>query len=162
MSDVELLKLSEHFTVADLTKTNRGEFQKQNRILDDAQIQTLRNTAGLMEVVWNILGVPIFVESGYRCPPLNKAVGSTDKSQHLKCEAVDFTTRGMEVGDAFRLIWKEIKEGRLTVGQLIFETAERLYGTSSWVHISLGHPWRDQAKCNQILRMEQGKYSLLK
>jgi hypothetical protein len=161
-SAIELIKLSEHFTVADLTKTNRGEFQKQNRNLSEVQIQTLRNLAGLLEVVWTILGVPVIVESGYRCPALNAAVGSTDRSQHLKCEAADMTFKGMEIEGAFRILWKEVRDARLNVGQLIFETAERLYGVTSWVHISLGAPWRDEAKCNQILRMEQGKYSLLK
>ena len=37
------------------------------------------------------LGIPITVNSGYRCPAHNKAVGGVKNSQHLKGEAADIT-----------------------------------------------------------------------
>ena len=37
------------------------------------------------------LGMPITVNSGYRCPAHNKAVGGVKNSQHLKGEAADIT-----------------------------------------------------------------------
>lgn len=161
------INLSEHYSLFDLTTTNRAEYQAENRNINGVQIQTLRNVAGLLEVVNQILLVnftnpfKMIVTSGYRCKPLNDAVGSTDRSQHMKCEAADCIPQGLELSEAFRVLWKEVSEGRLPVGQLIFETDERQYGTPSWIHISLGSPWRDQSKCNQVLRMEHGKYSLL-
>ena len=157
----EPIKLSEHFTLDELTKTSLGQFQEMNRVLDDMQIQTLRNVAGLGEAVRGIILVPMTVTSGYRCKPLNDAEGSNDRSQHLKCEAMDFVPIGMDIGEAFRMIWKEVSQTRLEIGQLIFETANRSYGETSWIHISLGAPWRDQERCNQVLRMEHGIYKTL-
>ena len=37
------------------------------------------------------LGMPITVNSGYRCPAHNKDVGGVKNSQHLKGEAADIT-----------------------------------------------------------------------
>ncbi len=161
------VQLSQHFTLADLTVTNREEFQTENRILDDHQIQNLRCVAGLVEVAWQILAVAfpqtfqIEIHSGYRCEALNLAVGSNDRSQHLKAEAADWVPNGIELDAAFRVLWKKVRDGSFPVGQMIYETAERSYGPTSWIHLSLGAPWRDAAKCNQVLRMEHGKYELL-
>ena len=38
------------------------------------------------------LGMPIIVNSGYRCPKHNLAVGGVKNSQHMKGEAADITT----------------------------------------------------------------------
>lgn len=158
---VEDQKLSEHFSLYDLTHTDIIRLQEMNRDVTDAQIQVARNLAGLIEAVQDILACPVKVCSAYRCKSVNNAVGSSDRSQHLKFEAADLIPFSMDVGDAFRLIWKAVKDGKLEVGQLIFETAERSYGVVSWIHVSLGAPWRSQERCNQILRMEHGKYTTL-
>lgn len=39
------------------------------------------------------LGEEIFVNSGYRCKRLNKAVGGVDNSQHCEGRAADITTK---------------------------------------------------------------------
>lgn len=41
------------------------------------------------------LGVPIIVNSGYRCPAHNKAVGGAKDSQHLVGKAADITARDL-------------------------------------------------------------------
>ena len=38
-------------------------------------------------------GVPIYVNSGYRCPELNKLVGGAPNSYHLRGMAADITSR---------------------------------------------------------------------
>ena len=38
------------------------------------------------------LGMPIIVNSGYRCPKHNEEVGGVKNSQHMKGEAADITT----------------------------------------------------------------------
>ena len=38
-------------------------------------------------------GVPIYVNSGYRCPELNKKVGGAPNSYHLRGMAADITSR---------------------------------------------------------------------
>lgn len=39
------------------------------------------------------IGCPLFINSGYRCPELNKMVGGAKNSNHLKGLAADITTR---------------------------------------------------------------------
>lgn len=153
--------LTDHFSLYDLTSTTWGQFQDKNRDLNELQINKLTQVAKLLEHVLFVLGVPIKVTSGYRCQELNKAVGSTERSQHLLCEAADFVPSDVDLGVAFRSLWRDVKDNGANVGQLIYETAPRPGGFASWIHISLGTPYRDSERCKQILRMENGKYTRL-
>lgn len=155
------IKLTDNFSLYELTKTNLPQFQEKNREVGPLQIVKLKALAALLEHVRYVLGTPITIASAYRCPDLNKAIGSTDRSQHLLCEAADFIPGQQDIGTAFRTLWKDVKENGPNVGQLIHETAARPYGETSWIHISLGVPYRDAGKCGQILRMQDGKYTLL-
>lgn len=159
---IEDRKLTENFSLYELTTTNFKSYQDDNRILSDPQIEKLTEVAKLLEQVRLFLGVPLKIHSGYRCLYLNRALHSKDSSQHLLCEAVDWTPIGLELGNCFRLIWKEVLDGRMKVGQLIYETDARSYGAQSWIHLSLGEPYRPAERCNQILRMEDGAYSFLR
>lgn len=161
MSTTEDIQLSDHFTLYDLTKTKHADLQEINRNVTTEQIAKLREVARLLEHVVYVLGTKIIPTSGYRCPELNKRVGSTDRSQHLLCEAADFIPGQQDIGTAFRNLWKDVKENKSNVGQLIFETQERSYGIDSWLHISLGTPYRFPEKCAQILRMTNGVYTRL-
>lgn len=158
---IDDLKLTEHFTLFELTHTSLTRYQEENRILTDEQIDKLSQLAKLLEHVRWVLDTPLMITSGYRCAALNKAVGSTDRSQHLLCEAADFIPGQQDLGAAFRTLWRDVKDKKANVGQLIHETASRPYGYSSWIHISLGTPWRPKEKNAQILRMENGIYSRL-
>ena len=79
--------LSPNFTWAEAEIT-------QHRSIDNTippELWTaVQNTAKQMERVRACLGTPILVSSWYRCPELNKVIGSKSTSQHLKGEAVDF------------------------------------------------------------------------
>lgn len=158
---IEDKNLTEHFNLFELTRTDNIGFQEKNRDINEMQITKLTALARLLEHIRFVLGEPLIIHSGYRCPDLNKAVGSTDRSQHLLCEAADFIPSKMDLGLAFREIWKDVKDKGTNVGQLIHETANRPYGVQSWIHISLGTPWRDSEKCKQILRLENGIYTRL-
>ena len=71
-------------------------------------------------------GKPITVNSGYRCPKLNDAVGGAKNSQHMRGEAADITAGSkMENKRLFELIWDN-----LPFDQLIDES------NYSWVHVS--------------------------
>lgn len=52
-----------------------------------ANLQRLVKTT--LQPIRDNLGYPIVVSSGYRCPAVNRAVGSSDSSQHLLGEAAD-------------------------------------------------------------------------
>ena len=72
-------------------------------------------------------GKPILVNSGYRCPALNKAVGGVASSQHLRGEAADITTGSPQSN---KQLYDLAIALRLPFDQLI---GERGY---TWLHIS--------------------------
>jgi len=72
---------------------------------------------------------PIVVDSGYRCPKLNKAVGGVSNSQHVTGEAADIRTLSDRPKDNRKLFDLIIKL-KLPFDQLIDE-----YGYN-WIHVS--------------------------
>lgn len=156
------IQFTDDFSLFELTKTNNIALQAQNRILTLDQIAKLKQVAMLLQVLSGILNVPLTVNSGYRCPQLNKATnGSSLTSQHLKCEAADVFPEGMPIADAFVCLRAAAKLNKFSFGQLILEEAHRDYGTVQWIHISLGSPYRDFARCGEILLMKNGHYNLI-
>ena len=63
--------------------------------------------------------------SGYRSHELNKAIGGSDRSQHMEFKAADITVPGFEVQDIIKLV----KMLHLNFDQCINEF-------DRWVHIS--------------------------
>ena len=47
---------------------------------------------------------PMTINSGYRCPSHNKAVGGASDSRHLHGDAVDFTIEGVKTRDVFKYV----------------------------------------------------------
>ena len=155
-------QLTEHFRLHELTRTDLAQYQAENRDLSPSQIMKLTTLAKLGEHVRFVTGGrKIIVHSGYRCPRLNRVVKSTAASQHLLCEAMDFVVDGLDLEEAFQLLRKDVKIAGANVGQLIHETADRSYGVASWIHISLGTPYRALDRCKQVLRMVDGQYQML-
>lgn len=87
----------------------------------------------LTELVENVLdplrewyGKPITVNSGYRCPELNQAVGGARTSQHVRGEAADITAGNKQLN---KLLFDYIKNN-LPFTQLIWENG------GLWIHVS--------------------------
>lgn len=124
------MKISEHFSYYELIVTSTGlPNDPPNSLLPEAIY-----TAQQMEAVRAVLGnKSIRVNSWYRSPAVNKAVGGSSKSQHTKCEAVDFICPGY--GTPYQVCQKlaQHKE-KLKIDQLIYE--------GTWVHISFVSPPR--------------------
>lgn len=122
------VKLSEHFTLAEVTASDTATAQGINNTLPDQLIFTVDKVATAMERVRAALGNnPIHINSWYRSPALNKAVGSKPSSQHIAGEAVDFICPdfGGPASICKKLI--ELKD-LIRFDQLIME--------GTWVHIS--------------------------
>lgn len=90
--------------------------------------------ANLTALVANVLdplrtawGAPVTVNSGYRCPRLNAAVGGVPTSHHLRGMAADITAGSTEANKALFDLARKLK---LPFCQLIDERHYR------WLHIS--------------------------
>ena len=119
-----------YFTISELTYSDKArELHIDNTPFSLTIIDNLTDlTENLLDPIREAWGKPLHVNSGYRCPALNKAVGGKPTSQHLKGEAVDITTGSK--GENMKL-FEMIKDSGLVYDQLIDE-----YGFS-WIHISL-------------------------
>jgi len=71
---------------------------------------------------------PIRINSGYRCPELNGAVGGVKNSQHMRGEAADIHLPSVEKGQEYLAFLKTLP----AVDQLIWEEEK---GTI-WIHVS--------------------------
>lgn len=63
-----------------------------NKIADARYVANIYTLAdNVLDPLRDILGVPIYINSGYRCKVLNEAVGGSDKSQHMQGLAADIS-----------------------------------------------------------------------
>lgn len=118
------MNLSAHFTLEEFTRSDTAARLGIDNTPPPEIARTLVDTAMCMEEVRRIINTPITVTSGYRCPTLNRHIGSKDSSQHTKGEAVDFIAPPLTPHD----ICMKLIAGKLYFDQLILE--------HDWVHIS--------------------------
>lgn len=102
------------------------------RGIDNTPTEEIKeNLEALIENVLDPLreayGKPIYINSGYRCPELNKAVGGVSTSEHQSGRAADIDTHDYEEN---KKLFKLIQELNLPFRQLIDES------NLSWVHVS--------------------------
>ena len=114
--------MTEHFTLEELTFTNHRELDNTP---NEVQIHQLNRLANFLETVRALLGKPILVDSAFRSPEVNHAVGSTSVSQHLKGCAADIRVPGMTPAQVVKAVYK----AKLPYDQLILELG--------WTHISI-------------------------
>lgn len=140
------MKITQHFTFKEAEITTTGI---PNGIQDIETRDRIINTATNMEVVRAILGRnPININSWYRSPAVNKAVGGVPGSEHANGAAVDFTCP--RHGTPFEVAQSLLANAHiLNYNQLIYE--------QSWVHISF--PPDGVRGKREVLTMKNGKYS---
>ncbi|TSJ92129.1 peptidase M15 [Gilliamella apicola] len=84
------MKLTEHFTLKEFTRSNIASRLRIDNRVPDELMANIQLTANKLELVRKVLGFPIMITSGYRCPLLNARVGGVSTSAHTKGLAVDF------------------------------------------------------------------------
>jgi zinc D-Ala-D-Ala carboxypeptidase len=118
------MNLSEHFTLEELTHTDHREFDNTP---NEAELANLVRLAEFMEKVKEVLGgKPIIVNSAFRSAEVNRAVGSSDRSQHRHGCACDFRVPGMTPDQVVRAI---------IAANLPFDQCIREF--DRWTHISI-------------------------
>ena len=141
-------RLTEHFTLGEMTTTNHRSLMHQNLVEAQGHIDALRATCLLAEKVRALFGRPMIVHSGYRCPALNKRIGGSPRSQHMLGQALDFHV----VGVALEHVYEAIEQSGIPLGQCILEGYRGHH--PSWLHLSLGYPWRPREKSMQFFRLQ--------
>ena len=126
------MKLSGHFTLAELTKSQTAT----RKGIDNKP--TLDHIENLTELCTHVLeptrrnfGKPMVISSGYRSEELCEAIGSSKNSQHAKGEAADFEMFGVDNKELAKYI-----KNNLVFDQLILEFYNPDDPSSGWVHCS--------------------------
>lgn len=118
------MNLTPNFTLEELTHTDHREF---DNMPDEAELANLYRLADFLEQVKVVLGgKPIMINSAFRCAEVNKAVGSSDKSQHRRGCAADIRVPGMTPDE----VVTAIIESGLPYDQVIREF-------DRWTHVSI-------------------------
>lgn len=124
------MKITENFTFEELIHSAYAEKYHLSNLPKQDEIKKLNQlTTEILQPIRNEFNAPIKVTSGYRSPQVNKAVGGSSTSQHVKGEAADLTSKNNK--KLFDTIISLIKRHEIEVGQLINEY------NYSWIHVSL-------------------------
>ena len=84
-------KISKNFTWAEFTASDTAKrLGILNQIIDwDVRDNIIALVENVLQPLRDAYGKPITINSGYRCPALNKAVGGVPTSQHVRGQAAD-------------------------------------------------------------------------
>lgn len=128
--------LTKHIALEELTAS---DVATRHGIDNDLPIELRANALGLAEMLERIRGLvgkPLLITSGYRCPALNAMVGSRASSDHTQALAADFRFPGWGDSTAICTGLQHLMSD-LGIGQLINEYP----GPGGWVHVSTKAPF---------------------
>ena len=101
--------------------------------------------------------VPIKVNSFFRSPDLNKAIGGSTRSQHCKGQAIDIDDTYGKIKNSDIYWW--IKEN-LDFDQMIWEFGNN--DNPDWVHVSYVSPDKNRNRCLKAYRKDgKTKYKVI-
>ena len=145
------MKLSEHMTLGELTKTKTGI----KNVPNEEQVNNLKRLCGWLEQLRlrynqmrngneemrNEVGeYPIIINSGFRSPAVNKAVGGATLSNHLTGCAVDIRCIGIEQALRYAAILLDISDiNKEDYDELLIEQKAHVI----WIHFAV------KSSCNR-------------
>ncbi len=137
--------LSEHFGLAELCKTKT----RIENVPNEAQVENLKRVCRWLERLrkrWNDKygdgDDPIIINSGFRSPAVNKAVGGVPTSNHLTGCAVDIRCVGMEQALRYASILLDISDmSREDFDELLIEQKRSVV----WIHFAV-RPWGNRRR----------------
>ena len=145
-----MVRLSTNFTLQEFTKSQTALRQGIDNTPDDEHLENAKELfENIVQQVRDNFGVTV-INSGYRGPALNEAVGGSATSQHCKGEAVDIECPGTPTYDVAKWI-----EENLEFDQLILEFYTPGIPDSGWVHVS--YNTEDNRKSVLTAMKENGK-----
>ena len=126
-------KLSDHFTIGELTKTSAKGIDNTP---SHAAVLNLKNLCeNWLEPLRQRYNKPILINSGFRSEAVNKAIGGVKGSNHLTGCAVDIRVTGIEQAIRYACILLDIADGkRQAFDELLIERSPK--GTY-WLHFAV-------------------------
>ncbi len=119
------MQLTPHFSLEELTSSSTAQRKGIDNTPSVSGIAHLTRLALGLEEVRDLLGHPMHINSGYRCPELNQAVGGSKTSAHMEGWAADFVCP--DFGSPLKIV-RAIVSSHIQFDQIIQE--------GTWVHIS--------------------------
>ena len=140
------MNLSPHLSEEEFLTTQHRDLIPEQWRLWNADLVIRDNAAtfanDVFEPVRTLLGVPLHVNSGYRCALLNTAVKGAPTSRHMLGLAADVVPIGMDLGKAMEIIFGAVMHGSLPHLDIA------IIECNAWLHLQgaeVGHRARGKA-----------------
>ena len=135
--------ISKHISYKEGVYSNTAIRRGINNDPNDEQLENMELIAEeVFEPLWVWVGGPIKINSFFRSPELNTAIGGSGKSQHCKGQAIDIDDTFGKATNAEMYHW--IKEN-LNFDQMIWEFGDD--DNPAWVHVSYVSPEENRNRC---------------
>ena len=126
---------SRYFTLQELTRSQTARQRGLDNTPDAAVVENLQSlVTHILDPLRQLWGSPLYVNSGYRSPAVNAAVGGARNSQHLTGCAADITA-GTPKKNRKLLKLLLLHAPAIPFDQLIAERCDS-NGNPRWLHIS--------------------------
>ncbi|MDH1573295.1 MULTISPECIES: D-Ala-D-Ala carboxypeptidase family metallohydrolase [Pseudomonas] len=126
--------ITPNFTLEEMIVSQVASREGLDNTPSQQVISNLHLLCDALEQVRALFGLPVIISSGYRSPALNKRIGGSPRSQHLRGLAADFEIFGI----SNREVVRQVSASAVSFDQIILEF-------DSWVHLSVtpGVPRRE-------------------
>ena len=146
-------RLSKHVSYKESVYSRTAERLNLNNDPSEAHLLNMKLVAEkVFEPLREHVGGPIKINSFYRGPELNKAIGGSAKSQHCHGQAIDIDDTFGHATNAEMYNW--VKEN-LDYDQMIWEFGDDK--NPNWVHISYVNPEENRNRCLKAYKDNNNK-----
>ena len=140
---MSVTRLSPHFTLEELTHSDTALRLGIDNTPPQQQMENLRLLCRhILEPLRERVNAPLRICSGYRSAALNRAVGGSATSAHLRGLAADIVVAGLKPGD----VLAALKNG------VIFDQAIIEY--DAWLHVSFNPGRTNRRQCLRARRVD--------
>jgi len=123
--------MSKYFKLEEFLKSSTALKNKIDNSPSWKIVEHLKELATLLDDIREAWGKPIFINSGFRSPLLNKAVGGVATSGHLYGWTADIRTDG-DLVEFAEFIYNFLTTNKIKYDELIFEKVKG----STWIHFA--------------------------
>ena len=146
-------KISKHVSYKESVYSRTADRLNLNNDPSEAHLLNMKLIAEkVFEPLREHVGGPIKINSFYRGPELNKAIGGSAKSQHCHGQAIDIDDTFGHATNAEMYNWVK---ANLDYDQMIWEFGDDK--NPNWVHISYVNPEENRNRCLKAYKDDNNK-----